>query len=219
MPQQKDQGTVLLIHGDGMVDDTTIKDQCGNAITNTSVTLSTAQKEFGSTSMYFNGSAKLEYPNNTLLDNANFSVDLFIRTANASNVQIPLHLGGQSNGFGTLAIVITSGTIYSAMSQNGTSWALTTDSVAISSNTWYHYEINRIGNTFRDFLNGNLINAYTLSGALYNSGLANVIGSERYSSPRPLTGYITELRITNNPIHTAGFTVPTMPYNGRRGWY
>jgi hypothetical protein len=231
MPQRIENSNVkLLIHGDGLVDDYVIKDQCGNAIANTSVTLSATQKKFGKYSMYFNGSALLSVADSPDWDfgAADFTVDWweycsdltsergFVFVRDAATTYTPFNFGYKSGSGNPARIYITS---------NGSSWdiasgkSLGTPTV----NTLYHYAVVRNGNNFYAFRDGVQTDTWSSSGTILASSAPLTIG--RYNAGGYFTGYLSELRITKKAMWIGGtngntyFTPPETPARGRKGWY
>jgi hypothetical protein len=74
--------------------------------------------------------------------------------------------------------------------------------------TWYHGALVVNGTTLTGYLNGVSIGSTTISGTINNSTAGMGIGAYANGS-WPLTGGISNARITNTAVYTSNFTPPT----------
>lgn len=222
MPQNIDPYTKLLIHGDGVVDDWQIKDQCGNLITNTGVTYSTTNAKFGKGSMRFSvGEADKLYAGSFYIGTNDFSVSFWIKFNSSTTPQRLFSLGNGSTSTTGLTFHWES-TSSGQFQINGNvmfGWAMDTTS-------WHHVLVSRTysPNETRVFVDGvKLGNTSTyFSSAIASAASPMYVGTWLTASTYPLDAYITDIQLTlGKTIYNsdASFTPPTMPAKGRKGWY
>jgi hypothetical protein len=215
MPQRVEPYTKLLIHGDGLVDDYVIKDQCGNSITNTSVTLSATQKKFGKYSMYFTGTSYITLPNINL-GSGDWTISYWIYWNSASTYKTVFMLGGFSAGT-TIGVQSGNGTVNQIVYVGGT--AKFTESGSPTTATWYHYAIVKSGSTITMYRNGTSVGSASDS-TNFATTQYNAIGYDVQSSAYPLPAYMTDFQIVvGKAIWTSAFTPPDYSPKGRKGWY
>ena len=83
-------------------------------------------------------------------------------------------------------------------------------SATVELNTWNHFAFTYNGTTIKVFKNGVLGNTATTSWT--NNPGRLFIGTANAGLAFPITGYLSDLRITNAERYTATFTAPTAPY-------
>jgi hypothetical protein len=221
MPQRlQSSATKLLIHGDGLVDDWQIKDQCGNSVINTGVTLSTTQKKFGKYSMYFNGSAYLTLPILPSMGSYDFTYHFYMYYTNSQTAFI--HADYSS--------VATNATLYVEIEANDTCYvqfftsggAVTIDgNTNIPKNQWNHIALIRNGSSFKVFINGTQDGSTQTQAAAMNTPVyTTAIGRPGEWNLYKFTWYIAEFQIlVGQALWTSNFTPPDLPSKGRKGWY
>ena len=107
------------------------------------------------------------------------------------------------------------------LSWRTTAWNTHTANFTFNTNTWYHVSVSRSGSVIRLSVNGNLL-AVTSSGPIGNGLEGGQATPNLYigafdnfpfsgTIDACLNGYISDLRITNNAIYPANFSVPTSP--------
>jgi hypothetical protein len=170
--------------------------------------ISTTQFKWGASSMYFDGTGdQLIAPSNELLafGTGDFTVEVWARFSSLSTYNTICATrpttGATTDGwtFG----VTSSGTIYmytsSFVAQSGTG--------VISTSTWYHLALVRVGTTVKIFVNGNEVVTGTNSQNFTRKIL--YVGNNT-TNDEPLTGYINDLRLTKGYArYPYSFTAPT----------
>ncbi len=194
--------TLLLLHGDTLSDSSNY----GRVITNSGVTVSSAQSKFGGKSLYFDGSSYLTVPQ-LLSGNSPFTIEAWIYPIETKANTIWSHDGSNATAVtgGVLEFYISNNVIYYCSGfhiQPSTSYAL---------NTWHHVALVGDGLSIKLFVNGKLNGTY--SGA-YNfchavemfGANSDALGSENFK------GYMDEIRVSNVARWTSDFTPPTSPH-------
>lgn len=216
-----DKHTKLLLHGNDFVDKSANK----RVITNTGVTVSTAQSKFGDSSFYFDGSSYLTVPGYDF-GTDDFTVDWweYPTNANAGTRFTNVYCENYSTqAGGLLAYVCTSGLqIYLS---NKTGGASTSDWNVLAGktlgnnalNTWTHRAVVRSGSNLMFFKNGTLEYTYNISSNAvgYSQDRPWGIGnwaSDLMSTGYPYIGYLNEFRVSDVARWTADFTPPAEPY-------
>jgi hypothetical protein len=172
-------------------------------------------------SNYFDGSGDyLSIPKNgALASPGDFTFEAWIYPTSTNTGTLCGFGVNQSNGYSALNWRITSTTMQTYWSTNGSSETLISGGTIVQ-NVWQHVAATRSGTTIRLFLNGTQVGTGTVSGALYtgsaSTGGANsyTIGSYFSSSAAAVffTGYITNFRYINGTaLYTSNFTPPTAP--------
>ena len=176
------------------------------------VTASTAQKKFGTKSLYTSGSY-LKHPGVTL-GGQDFTIAGWFYIPATTAAQCPWCWGNSTN---RLFLVRNKSTAYLQLNyspNDAARFALNT-STAFAGDTWVHLELDykNSTNTFYLFMDGT---------KLVEQADTDFATPRTYPfyfgvTPKDLTaswpGYIDEFIITNRLLHTANFTVPTAPYD------
>lgn len=211
--------TILLLHGESLADSSLYN----RAITNNGVKVSTAQKKFGTSSLYFNGSSGLRIsPHN--FGSEDFTIDWWeyptISTAGTrfASIYAPSY---STQAGGLLLYPYESGLTLAASSgttgTSGTGWNLLMKTNVDSNitNKWTHRAVVRKNNQLKLFRNGVLTNTFSLTAALgCNANLPMAIGEWTTGLPQDyfFTGYIDEFHISNVARWENNFTPPTEQY-------
>ena len=144
--------------------------------------------------------------------NQDFTIECWFYVTSSSGERTLIAKGYQgSPNYAEFGIVINgSNQLLGLVSSSGGSWLATpTDSVAISTNTWYHVALVRSGTTITLYKNGVVAATSTgVGAALYNHTGTIRIG--QHSSGSNFAGYISNARFVNGTaVYTSAFTPPT----------
>jgi len=217
---EADSYTKLLIHSDTTDGVTTFVDSSpsGHTVTATNALHKTAQKKFGATSMYFDGSG---------------SPTDFLKTGSSSewafsgDFTVDLWVNPQDTGSGNLVGDYYIGSVstspdwqfsYQGANQKvnfwrGSSIATSSDN-SVPRNQWTHVAIVRSGsgtNNCKVYVNGRLDGQGTFTTTV-GRGLNIWVGIDGNESAEPYLGYMDEIRVSHTARWTSSFTPPTRPY-------
>lgn len=201
-----DPNVKMLFHFDGTNGSTTFTDSSSYAktwSTTGSPSLSTAQFKFGTASLRLNGSSVVSRASDTDLSlTGDFAIDVQCRLDSLSGFPIPIDTG--TGGFlvylGASSVVVSSG---------GADVIVSASSI-ISTNTWFHLMVSRVGTSVRLFVDGTQRGStWTKSGTLSNNQVS--LGAD-VSGGSKCTGYFDEFRFLNGAGVSSNFTAPTAPY-------
>lgn len=210
-----------LLVGNGANNTTTnIVDSSKNNLTTTvngSVVISTAQSQYGGSSVSFPGSSGsyLNLPSAGTLctfGTGDFTFEFWVRFNNVSSQQLVYDSRPTgSNGAYPGVYLATDGTlIYYANSIN----AITSGS--LSANTWYYVAVARSSTSTKLYVSGNQVGStYSDSTNYLNGSSRPMFGASGYftGTTDNFNGYIYDLRITKGVARYTGstMTVPTAP--------
>jgi hypothetical protein len=212
-PFVNDANTLLLLHMDGTDGSTDFFDDNGNRAPNGiqaigNAQISTAQKQFGTSSIVFDGSGdylKLWDPQITNWGTGDFTIEFWLKTSDSGVNLIRANNAGFDQGF-TINNFGTQLRFYSYYT--GTTVAFSPESIDYTDNTWHHCAIVRNSGSVTFYIDGTAGTAAShttsYSAILYDGAYCKV-GEE-------LDGYIDELRISDNARYTSSFTAPTTPF-------
>lgn len=184
--------------------------------THGSVSLSTAQKEFGNSSALFDGSTGyLTFASGSNYTfQGDFTIDLWVRpTADAAVMEVV----GKANAAGISPVLISSnadGTWRLSASSAGVAYDIISNQIfgALTVNTWQHLAVVKSGNDWFAFVNG--VQGYTTTSALLPNNTSDVLSiGARNDGTNPFAGYIDEFRFSTTPRWTAAFTPSTIAYD------
>ena len=225
----------LLLHFDGANGSTTFTDNSPSPKTVTpagNAQISTVQSKFGGASLYLDGTGDyLTVPDNDTLDlgSNNFTIEgWFYQTGNLST-------GTGGTGLVTkwtdvsnqrswqFQIKNAAGTAIFYYSTSGADYpTVTFNSVTLTSNTWTHFSLVRIGNTLNLYKNGTLAGTSAFSSTIYNSNSQLAIGAwfggvagvpETEGGSSLFQGYIDEVRVTKGVArYTTNFTPSSVAF-------
>lgn len=216
--------TVLLLHGDSLLDSSTAPKTLA---VNGAVASSTVQSKFGGSALSFDGEGsylRVASDSDLLLNANDFTVEAFIyatEVAGASGGKLR-HVFTQSETlvgnftYWYCLAVGPLGRLYNYVSTSNTSFS--TPEGTIQPNTWYHVAFVRSGTTAKVFVNGSLVastNAWSTypNDKVAYSGVGGVANGYGDSTIGTFKGYIDELRVTNGVArYVADFTPPTAPF-------
>lgn len=201
---------ILLMHADGEDGSTNFIDSSKNTKIITAYNqaqLSSAQKVFGSSSMYFNS----ETSHARITPNADFTfntddltVEFFAKYSSYSGAR-PF---GMFNGqIGVLQLYIVGGQL--GIETNDSAGGI---GGSVPLNTWTHIAASKEGGVIRTFVGGNKVYEYTDTRALVAPTTIN-INQYGVGSGYGGVGYIDEVRVTRGVArYTSNFIAPTKPF-------
>lgn len=212
----------LLIHSDTTDTSTTFTDSSRlgtHTITaNGDAQHKTAEKQFGATSMYFDGTGDyLSIPDHVDFDfqAADFTIDYWAKRTQLSNAQFHWGWGG-SDGAEDLAVRFNSDDTLLAYWRNSSGTLTTfTPGFSINDSDWHHYAYVRNGTTVK-FAKDGTFGATTItvgSDSVYDFNSPFSIGRFGDYSGLTFEGYIDEFRISKGVARwTENFTPPYKAY-------
>lgn len=196
-----DEHTILMLHGEYLTD-SSLDDRVVSSVG--AVQTSTAQKKFGKSSLYFNGSSYLSFTP-YVIGTGDYTVDFWFyntATTGAFRRWISSSIGGWEAG--TFCFREQPAEIL-----NSSYLTMTTPVVR---NEWTHYAVVRSGSTSYLFINGVLITSGTSTITDFYEPLA-YIGGAYTSNTECIAGYIDELRISKIARWASNFIPATQPYS------
>ena len=176
------------------------------------------QKKFGTASIAFDGTGDyLSIPDSAafFMDLGEFTIEFFLR---ASALGSRAGLVQQTNSAGqntatSFFIELNTSSKISAFVAYGSSNTTEIESSVLSTNTWYHVALVRLGNTLYLYLDGVSQGSSSIgSNSLNNSSEDIRIGQSPFQSTG-LNGYMDEIRIVKGvALYAGNFTPPTAPF-------
>lgn len=216
-----DPACVLLLHGDGANASTTIVDSSplNHTMTaNGDAQLTTAQKEFGSASMTFDGAGDyIDTPDNANLGlgTLDFTIDFWFRnTAGAGTVRrLAGHMATTAAADTSFHITLGSANTVGLNLSNGTSVTALVSTTVIANDTWYHFAGVRFGDILKVFINGVQEGGdVVFTGTVPHAG-SLAVGRRGDINSNYFTGQVDEFRLSIGAARwTANFTPPTQAY-------
>ena len=196
-------------------------DEMGGQWYSANAVLSPDDSKFGETSLYLNGSTSyLRSRSRITLGGKDFAISLWANISTVSSANVDVFGWGDSST--RLHVVIPKSTTqaYLYFNQSGTVKVDSKVASTFAVNTWTHFEINyrNSDNTLFLFVNGKKTHEVTVAELGTAMTYPFYIGKSP-SAARYTTGYFDELLITEELLHTADFTPPTMPYTFELGNY
>ncbi len=191
------------------------KSQVSNLKLVGNTTGSTTQAKFSNTkSMYFDGTGDRATVEGIQDLGDDFTIECWLYSTTTGNRTIVASIDNLQpfNGDGYWAFYIGGGNYPQLQIDGGTT---TPNNATLPTNQWVHLATTRTSNTVRYFINGT-VQSTTFSNSLT---LKNPSGVVIGSGPNNgyiynYTGYIQDLRITNECKYTTSFSVPTAPLEG-----
>jgi len=180
--------------------------------------LSTTQKKFGTSSVYFNYGDYLQVMSDPAFNfgTGDFTIAAWVYpTSNPTNNCFFITSGtdtGNSSYFGLnnyMGLTIGSGGSENLFNRSGASCPF---------NAWSHVAVSRQSSNLKLFINGEIVAIDTNSTTLYNFNINNFcLGYFNFSFGNGVNGqfvgYVEELAIWGSAFYTSNFTPPTAPYN------
>lgn len=218
-----DANTHVLCHFEGDNSSTAFVDDVGgrsaigvHAINGAQV--STAQSEFGGTSLDTTGASSGDYLNVSddviYLGDGDYTIEGRVRIENLSSFNGVFQLTPNSST--GLSGTYTGGIAFQLRTSTGNwryianaTWQEASSGGPVAS-TWYHFALVRSGTTATLYIDGTSIKTSTDS-TDYSSPMYAAIGGI-VSTSNTNDGYIDEFRISNTARYTSGFTPATEPF-------
>lgn len=208
----------MLLHGDGTngAQNNTFLDSSTNnfTITRNGNTTQGSFSPYGANwSNYIGGTGNWLATNSSITLNGDFTAECWFNPSSLSFTPF-FSVGDDINASGfTFFMGATTGQI--RIYSNAT-FVLDTG-VYVTANTWNHVATVRSSNTVRVYFNG-VDSGVTWSTSQSFSGVVT-IGAERYNGSvlSPMTGYLSNLRITTSTVYTSNFTPSTTPLTAISG--
>lgn len=178
--------------------------------------ISTAQSKFGGSSGLFDGDSdylSIDGTSYSIDLSGDFTIEFFVRHANATGNQKYLDLRESGAGALTNYILIDTSTNFRLFIDG--SDLLSGGAGGPSADTWYHIAVVRNGTSIKYFLDGTEELDYTQSTpkdyTLDYSWLIGINGDLRNRDY--LNGYLDELRFSSTARYTSNFTAPTSAFD------
>ena len=206
----EDKNTLLLLHGDSLIDNSIYN----VPITNSGATVSTAQSKFGESSLYFNGNSNLLFSAQVCDFGAgDFTIDWWEYLLNENCTIFSSQNGVPFTGF----MLQYNGTKLCVNSNYNTpNWDIADneDTFTNDINIWVHFALVRNDNMIYVFKNGVKLYEKNIGNVnlIINTNIKASIGVNAGNNSF-LNGYLNEFRISNIARWTENFTPPTEPYN------
>lgn len=205
--------TVLSLHGESLLDSSTPQ----KTVTNLGAALSSTQKRFGASAIYFaGGTARLRVSQvDALIFGAeDFTLEAWVFPLATTAQRILVR--SESGGVYPYSLAISSVGKFSFFCCNSGSSVITiSSSVSVVANQWWHLLAVRSGSSFYLFVDGVLEGSGTFTGALVENGVPLSIGAYNGGS-EAFNGYIDDLRITRGVARNlVAFTPPAITFCDR----
>jgi hypothetical protein len=204
--------TLLLLHGDGANNGTSIVDAMGRTITRYgNVVTSDAQSVFGGTSLYFDGTGYLTTPaRDFAFLKADFAVEVFVKTT--SSVAQTVFDCYHSSATDTFAVMISAGGKVQFMNYFLNLLSVT----SVNTGAWVHIAVVRRSGRIEIYVNGALDASSGFDTSLFpNYSYINVVTVGAFGQntvAQRFLGYMEDLRVSYlTPVYPGNFTVPSSP--------
>jgi hypothetical protein len=170
-------------------------------------------------SNYFDGTGDyLTVASNAALQlgSSDFTIEgwfYFTATPNSYNALCQKGIAGSSNLEYAVYLRPSSNTIEFGYTTNGSTYAsVSSSSVTINQNAWYHVAVTRSGNTLYFFLNGVAAGSSSFTSTLYTGTASLGLAASNTGTNIFAAAYLSNLRIVKGTaVYTAAFTPPTAP--------
>ena len=177
------------------------------SVSNYGAALSSAQKKFGTNSLYFNGtpSSGNRFEITMALNNLHTIAFWFYRVSAATSNWYPAAFSTYYTGRDVYAIVSNSA---SDTPLYGINYSMS-GGATITRNEWHHMAVTQNGTTFKYYLDGALVATKTASVPVGVSRLClGALITPGVDAGTYFNGYIDDLIVTNDEYWTANFTPP-----------
>jgi len=182
------------------------------------IAVSAASSAYGGSSVFFNNAGTLKITNNPLanIGSGDFTIEGWFNSSDSASGRYVVTVGSYYNGYSDQLFYWSSGTWYyysttasgSWNVSNGNSWG------AVSTNTWVHLAVEKIGSTFRLYKDGVGVTTFTSSPTY--SGDRPLLISSYQETANVYYGYIQDFRIYSKAKYNSSgsgvgntFTPPT----------
>lgn len=215
-----DQFTKLLLHCEGTNGSTTFTDNAAGTTPHTvtvngNAQISTAQSKFGASAYLGDGTGdylSLDGSTDFAFGSGDFSVDLWVRLLAVGAVQTLYDSRpAATSGFYPTLYINTDNTIHYFTNTADR----ITGTTALTTGTWYHVALARLGTSTKLFLNGTQEGStFSDSNTYLGGGAGTPIIGAIAGGANSLNGYIDEIRVGKGIAYfTANFTPQNEPYD------
>ena len=207
--EPKDENTLLLLHGTAISDASMNK----KSVICEGVVVSTNQKKFRESSLFFNGNSRILVEPTNFFKN-DWTIDWWEYALDGAGARFS---GAYTTGnyWGNLVIGHIGMNTYASTSPTVNNWNVISGMTMMHNNinTWVHRAFIKKGNTLTSYLNGQAIAIATLNGDIgFDSNYPMAIGDYRADDHNHFIGYIDEFRISNIARWTQNFEVSKHEY-------
>ena len=167
-------------------------------------TLKTRVKQFGRSSLRLDGESYLLASSNEDWDLGvdDFTIELFARFDATDSTQT---LVSSVSGDSSWALSVRNNNVsFKVVSESAEVLSITSANTTIDANRFYHVGVSRQLDTFRLFLNGDIVAENTNSVNIPNYNTGVLIG-------KYMTGYLDSLRIRHSAVYTSDYAFPVFP--------
>jgi len=220
-----DPSTKFLMHPSNNGSSTvfTSDDNTGHTCTGGSnVELSTSHVAVGTHSVVFSGTMPntLTVPNHADFDlgSGDFTIEYWLRyhsmtpAGGSTNVMIARGTGTGANDFDWFCGNFTGNSLIFRTSDGSSTTNYASNTVGISSNTWYYWTVERYNDVIYFYQNGTGIGTASISGAIPNAGHTFTMGGDM-DWDENLVGYLDEVRISSVARYEGtNFTAPATDF-------
>jgi len=173
--------------------------------------LSTVQEKFGTASLLLDGSgdyAKVLSNSDFGFGTGNLTLETFVRLTGVGTDQHILDLRDAAADDSALHIGIAATDVIK-VSYGSTE--LIAGTTTLTTGSWYHVAVSRSGGSTKLFLNGTQEGDTYVDSNDYGNSKPLVIGAQ-YNGSNGTSGYVDEVRISNNARYTSNFTPTTSAF-------
>ena len=173
---------------------------------------STAQKKFGTASLFYDGSGDgAYYANGAALGTGDWTIETFLWVNDFDASLGVFQYGGADGALGSLILTnqkirVLSSNVAARLDTSGT----------INAQTWYHVAYVSYNGTIKVYINGTADSTtFDASSTTWTFTDTNVyVGARYYSSAvqAPFDGYLDEFRVSHFARYTSNFTAPTKAF-------
>lgn len=210
---------ISLLHFDGVNNSTTINDSklkewrvIGNA------KLSNENSVFSGSSLKLDGNqsyidSEVSDPFN--LNGHDFTIECFAAIINNTATPcIASQWSGNSNHQSWALFFLSSGVLCFRLVSSPNNFIDLTFAFTPVSGRFYHYAVERVGSTFRVFIDGAVVTTHTSASYIYNTpSVLRIGGAQGFEGILDLNGFVDEFRYTIGFARYQGeFTPPTKPF-------
>ena len=173
---------------------------------------STAQKKFGTASLFYDGSGDgAYYANGTALGTGDWTIETFLWVNDFDANLGVFQYGGADGALGSMVLTnqkirVLSSAVAARLDTSGT----------INAQTWYHVAYVSYNGTLKVYINGTADSTtFDASSTTWTFTDTNIyVGARYYSSAvqLPFDGYLDEFRVSHFARYTSNFTAPTAAF-------
>jgi hypothetical protein len=188
------------------------------AIINQAVVMSSTQSKFGGYAGYFSGAEtqRLILSRDINITASDFTIDFWIYLTNRKTSQMLLYHYYNSTNFWRLYLTASSNVLRFESKINGsTNILVDVDNSYLDLNSWHHIALERYGNLYSVFIDGNLRGSVIAgSNPYYHSTKYMYAGGNGVLTGYDYTGYMDEIRVSQYAAYEGQpFTPPPIAYS------